>query len=384
MKSFTHEDVRTCQRALDRGIPVVLDLCDNIFIDDYAEGRNLDYSPGDNFRTMAAMAAAIVTTGPALQQAIADQIEHGPPVWIIPDGCETLEDVHHALAAGDGQRYLDILRYSPVGIWTILEIQGRHCKKGLTRQVKHQQARVLRWWHRIGHRGAALSTPTQLPSTSSQPAAPGNPRLVPRPADQGSTDPSVSTAPRKTVLWFGNHGTSYGQVGIENLLEVSPALDKLNQQIPLQLKVVSNSYSKYLQLIAPLPFPTEYVEWHPTEVYHHISTSDVVIIPNSKSPFSICKSANRAVLALSLGVPVVATQTPALHPLTDCILFDDWASGLRRYLSQPDLVKAHILQAQTVIESTYSSSAIAEQWLRLLEELQKQRHGHPEAFSNAG
>ena len=377
MKSFTNEDVDTCRTAVNKGIPVILDLCDNIFIDEYAEGRNLDYSPRENFWAMATMSSAVVTTGPALQQAVKDFVANPPPVWVIPDGCETLEDVHHALAMGDWQRRLDILRYSPRGFGSVLESQAGRFIKSLTRSLKRQRSRILRLVGRVRGIWYAVLANGKNPSTISYPAAPDAPGLAISTPDIANGDGPSSSEARKTVLWFGNHGTSYGQVGMENILEVSPALHDLNSSIPLRLRIVSNSYDKYLKLIEPLPFPTEYTEWHPTGVYHHIATSDVVIIPNSKSPFSICKSANRAILALSMGVPVVATATPALQPFHGCIMVDDWGSGLQQYLSQPDLVERHIQQAQAMIESTYGGTAIARQWIHLLNKLQRHRHGQP-------
>lgn len=369
MKSFTDGDVQTCKEAVDQGIPVILDLCDNIFIDEYAEGRNLSYSPRENFRTMARMGSAVVTTGPALKQAIENFVEGTPPVRIIPDGCETLDDMHYALTLGNWQRSLAILRHSPRGFWHLGLAQMQRFPKVLTHSLKRQVLQIRHPAAQTMAREAAAIDPKLSPPRS----APGAPAFPGHAA--GASLPSEQS--RKTVLWFGNHGTSYGQVGMATILEVCPALYQLNQHIPLRLRIVSNSYRKYLQLIEPLPFPTDYIEWHPTEVYHHIATSDVVIIPNSKSPFSICKSANRAVLALSLGVPVVATNTPALHPLGDCILVDDWDQGLGQYLNQPELVDRHIHQAQAVIESTYSGPVIAQQWITLLDELQHHRYGQP-------
>jgi glycosyltransferase involved in cell wall biosynthesis len=411
MKSFTNEDVNTCQLAVNKGIPVILDLCDNIFIDEYAEERDLDYSPRENFRTMAAISSAIVTTGPALKQAIEAFVADPPPVWVIPDGCETLADVHYALALKDWRRRLEILHQSPLAVGSILETQVLIFKKDLIHYLKRQRSRVRRLAARakgrvkatlaLAEAPAAMEQPEFLPGwlRGKQPSAPIHQReatrnlpspaaalFTPTPEPQGWDSCSTGLAPeskpipaepRKTVLWFGNHGTSYGQVGLENILSVTPALHHLNQSIPLRLRIVSNSYDKYLNLIEPLPFPTEYLEWHPTEVYQHIASSDVVIIPNSKSPFSICKSANRAILALSLGVPVVATKTPALAPFQDCILFDDWDFGLQQYLNQPEFVAKHIQQAQAMIESTYSGAAIARQWIHLLDTLQQPRYGQP-------
>ena len=101
-------------------------------------------------------------------------------------------------------------------------------------------------------------------------------------------------------------------------------------------------------------------------IYKNISESDVTIIPNSKCDFSICKSANRAILSLSLGVPVVATKTPALDDFNDCIILDDWERGLKAYFSNEQLVNSHLKKAQSMISSNYSGEAIGNNWSNLI------------------
>ena len=95
----------------------------------------------------------------------------------------------------------------------------------------------------------------------------------------------------------------------------------------------------------------------------------MTIIPNSKSDFSICKSANRAVLSLSLGVPVVATKTPALIPFEECTIIDNWEQGLREYLTNKELANSHIKKAQSTIQKNYSGEAIANQWINVLNQV---------------
>jgi len=386
MKSFTNADLSTCKAAVEKGIPVVIDLCDNIFIDDYAEGKTLDYIPRDNFQAMAQLATAVVTTGPALKQTIQDQIGASPPVWVIPDGCETLDDMEYALAMGYWQRWLTMLRYSPQGARRLLAAHTASFLKHFPGRLKvrapqlpplrlppFQLRRVKPMVkQRVSLLLKAGASPVFPRGTQAPAPLVSSPRLgVPQ---------AVAAAPAlkpdlKTVLWFGNHGSSYGQAGMVNVLEVGPVLQQLHPHIPLKLRIVSNNPRKYADLIEPLPFPTDYVEWHPLGIYDEIAASDVVVIPNSKSPFSLCKSANRAILALSLGVPVVATATPALLPFQDCIIFDDWDGGLRRYLSQPELVQNHVQRAQAMIAATYSGPAIARQWIDLINWIQQARHG---------
>jgi glycosyltransferase involved in cell wall biosynthesis len=74
-------------------------------------------------------------------------------------------------------------------------------------------------------------------------------------------------------------------------------------------------------------------------------------------------------MSLSLGVPVVATKTPALELFNDCIIYDDWESGLRAYLTDQNLVKSHIEKAEAIIQQNYSGEAIAKQWNNVIKQV---------------
>ena len=376
-KSFTDEDVQICQAAGRLGIPIILDLCDNIFIDNYGQGITQAYSPKTNFLKMAQGAAAIVTTGSALKQIIEQHIEVDCPVWVIPDGCETLADVEYALNVNIWQRWLTLLKNWPY--FLLLELISY-----IAGMIQYLVARLINGLRRVKNKLLEIlglrcnSKPVidtsderiDVQSASSQivitkaaqpqaesPIAKDNTGII----SHDRKDSSV-----KTILWFGHHGSPYSQSGIVNILAVSKAIESISQKIPSRLLVVSNNYSKYLDLIAPLPFDTAYHEWHPTQIYHYILSSDLVILPNSRAPFAWSKSANRAVLSLSLGVPVVATFIPAMEPFRDCMLFDNWEINLQQYLEQPELVREHLQKAQGIIKKSYSDEAIAAQWFNLI------------------
>ena len=153
---------------------------------------------------------------------------------------------------------------------------------------------------------------------------------------------------------------------MSGILDVAEAIERLSQEQPLRLVVVSNSRDKYEQYIEPLPFETRYLRWHPRSIYDYIKASDVVIIPNSQSVYSICKSANRAVLSLSQGTPVVASRTPALNLFEGCVILDAWEDGLRQYLLNPEIAQMHVALAQRAIAQTLSGDQIAQQWLSVL------------------
>lgn len=372
VKSFRDEDVAACEQAYRLGVPIILDLCDNIFVDEYAAGNN--YVPAKNFRLMAMRAAAIVTTGTAMKAEIESAIASinsslnpslnplftpAPPVVVIPDGNETLEDIDFAFRATRWQRLESLVR------------------RRIIKRIRQPISALKRTYSAIARRQP--NPPDNLPDNwqNSTPSA----ELTTLSSNQAGSvvvqptplrPPLWLKAPAgvKTVLWFGNHGAKYGNFGMANILEVAAALETIGQERPLRLVVVSNSREKYDRCIAPLPFSTDYLPWHPRKIYDYIRASDVVIIPNSQSTFSICKSANRAVLALSQGTPVIANPTPALDLFAGCIWPVtqpvDWEEGLSTYLLQPEVGRAHVVKARRAIAQHLSGEIIAQQWLDLI------------------
>ena len=407
VKSFRKEDVTACEQAYQLGVPVILDICDNIFIEEYALGS--DYVPAHNFLLMAQMATAIVTTGTAMKAAVEkvliDAAENSisppsssPSIVVIPDGSESLSDIQYAVAATRWQRPQK-LRWRPIKLL--------RCRMKLLRQVYKRIKRAAKQLKRFakvvvyGMKGQigqvlrryGLLTPLPASQVGRQPMLrPSSPLEADVTSTAAASQPLTSLgmpsrekAPTeatplwpkpwpeakgvKTVLWFGNYGAKYGNFGMLNVLEVADAIASISQDCRLRLMVVSNSRATYQRHIAPLPFTTQYLRWHPRKIYDYIQASDVVIIPNSQSIYSICKSANRAVLSLAQGTPVVASRTPALEMFADCVYLDDWEAGLRAYLLSSEVGKAHVAQAQQVISQHLSGEVIAQQWLSLLKQI---------------
>ncbi|MGH8772109.1 MAG: hypothetical protein ACREV2_13175, partial [Burkholderiales bacterium] len=171
---------------------------------------------------------------------------------------------------------------------------------------------------------------------------------------------------KRTLIWFGNHGASYGQFGLEDLARLRPALCTIAERHRIRLIVVSNSEERFNELIRPFPFSTCYVPWRPGVVEEIFQQSEIALLPNSLDAFSVCKSANRAVLALHHGVPVVATRTPALQLFAGCVMFDDWIGGIESYLNDPQLAQQHVAVARAIIKREFSGKRIATEWDAIL------------------
>src|SRR5688572_19905416 len=90
VKAFSESDVNLAHEAKRAGVPVLLDVCDNVFAAGYRA-----HSP-ENLRRMAEVAAAVVTTGPALADVLRAELGAELPLHVVPDPVETPEDVRAA------------------------------------------------------------------------------------------------------------------------------------------------------------------------------------------------------------------------------------------------------------------------------------------------
>jgi glycosyltransferase involved in cell wall biosynthesis len=179
--------------------------------------------------------------------------------------------------------------------------------------------------------------------------------------------PGAAGADRPQVLWFGNVGSLEPRFGIANLVDIAGELHAAAAEVPFRLLVVTGARSAYREQIAPLPLDTAFAPWDRLTIFRHIRESAAVIVPNSGDEFSACKSANRPVLALSEGVPVVASRIPALEPLDGTVLFDDFHAGVVTYLRDHDVAADHIRRADDVIQREFAPAVVAERWHAALE-----------------
>jgi hypothetical protein len=200
-----------------------------------------------------------------------------------------------------------------------------------------------------------------------------------RRAARGTAEPEHRATPvtrpvefgceRKRVIWFGIHGASHSRFGLATVEDLLPVLKEVNELVPIELRIVSNSIDKFTALTANLPFPCTYRHWNAREIFTELRASDVCVIPNVRDEFTICKSANRATLALSLGVPVVATGIPSFQILASCTILDQWREGLLAYLTDDSRRTRDLAAAQKIIAAMFSPELVGSLWLQLIESL---------------
>nr|WP_281720650.1 glycosyltransferase [Nitrosomonas nitrosa] len=359
VKSLTEEDVFLAEQAAERGVPVILDLCDNIFVSGYL-GRG-KVSPADNFMAMAKHATAVVASTETLAAEITRSIGEHTRVFVVPDG---LTPLGHEC----GNRSFRWKRFCEKSRGVVAGLRpGRMVHKvakvfpgPLLRSLIHQEARrqvktslikfVYKRLNRLSQGNRAVERPYEMPT---------------------SKITALGTLSVRRILWFGNHGAPYSSFGMLELLAIREVLERVAAEMPVELWVVSNNQTKYNSEIASLAIPSHYVEWSPHAMKRAFTLADVVVLPSTCDPFSVCKSANRAVLALSNKVPVVATRTPALAPLAECIEINDFYTGIKRYLSEPDHVRAHLGVADKLIQANFGKEVIATKWMEVLNYVRK-------------
>lgn len=372
-KSFTPEDICLAQEAKSLGIPVVYDLCDNVFIASYR--KIAGYAVDVIFRSIADNVVLITATTESLAEVIRRHLNSSVPVHVVPDGIDTeplieaglrrLSAVcnsaskHHGKFSSKLMRELSLLRtYTPFGIMRRLVWHGR---KYLYWRYWANKAYVR--FDALRNRWYARQLNAQFIAVN-ETVSENYPMSVNLSGDL--TDSTSSNEKVHQILWFGNHGGTHARFGMLDLLEISEALESIASEYNVELVVLSNNLDKYNQHILPLAIPSRYVQWTREAMKPHLREADVVVVPNTLDDFSICKSSNRTVLSLFHGVPVVATYTSALAPLSECIELDDFERGLKRYFSNPEHVRDHVERGRKLVTELYGQDAIGNYWRDIL------------------
>jgi hypothetical protein len=285
-----------------QGKPVFLDLCDNIFIPGYAQRRGPDLS-AETVIDLARDAGGLVTPSPALERVARGHLGEDIASWIVPDAAIT-PDAYQAISA---------------------------------------------WFPVAGAAQGGLSAAHD-----------------PHAKDMFGveSDWQVDHLPEDTarVIWFGRHGSFHSEFGMGLLKPVIEELERAHRDRPIELVIISNNRVRFDALTHGVNIFTRYETWSNERVFFELSRADLFVMPSGTDPFSVCKSANRAVLSLVNNVPVVATYLESLEPLRDVIMLDDWRAGIDTYLFDRVTAREHLTRAQPILAEQFSIEAIGRQW----------------------
>ncbi len=313
-----------------RGKPVFLDLCDNIFIPGYSQRRGPTLSV-ETAHELIYEAAGLVVPSPALERVALRHFHANTSSWVIPDAALT-PGAYHAMSSWLPDRVVSAPR------------------RDINRYVAG--LRQVFSWARPGglSEGAAQGPGRQDRRTDG--------------AFDGDSDSQAEHLPEDTarVVWFGRHGSFHAKFGMGLLNPVLPELERIHRERPIELVVISNNRVRFDVLTHDLKAFARYETWSNERVFFELSRADLFVMPVGCDPFSMCKSANRAVLALANDVPVVASYLEALEPLRNALVIDDWRFGLEVYLLNDDERSAHLARAQAALAEHFSMEAIGRRW----------------------
>ena len=173
------------------------------------------------------------------------------------------------------------------------------------------------------------------------------------------------------VVWFGSSqlakiyaesGIKDAPAGLDSIKKVLPALEKINQEMTVQLTIISNSQKRFHQATENTKFSCIYYEWNLATFPFLIQQQDVCIIPIEFNDFSICKTSNRLITALNQGVAVVADKIPSYEEFGEFVLFADWENSLSSYAGNLTLRQQHVRQGKEYITRKYTQDRVVEQW----------------------
>jgi hypothetical protein len=173
------------------------------------------------------------------------------------------------------------------------------------------------------------------------------------------------------LSWFGIGDNPFFPVGISDLAAFGGALRGLaSDGIPIELTILTNKRAldqSGLAMIAQLPFPAKIDLWSSQREAQLLMHSDVCFLPVNAQPFSVSKSMNRALTALSAGCQVLSVGYPLYEALDELIYRDpasllaDWRRG------EPRLRASSVPILEAKIEQLASSRREAAELATFLE-----------------
>ena len=112
------------------------------------------------------------------------------------------------------------------------------------------------------------------------------------------------------ILWFGIGDNPYFNVGINDLSNYSNALFQINKLSPfMNLTILTNERAltaKNLTRISRLPMQAKLDIWTEDKEIHYLRDAHLAFMPVSHQRFSIAKSSNRCLTALTYGCQVLS------------------------------------------------------------------------------
>lgn len=128
------------------------------------------------------------------------------------------------------------------------------------------------------------------------------------------------------VVWFGTGDNAFFPVGLADLSAFGSVLGELNcSGMDVELTVLTNARAlsaEGLSLIKALPVRTLVMEWSEEAEDQALHDATLAFLPVNAQGFSVAKSLNRAITALSAGCQVLSVGYPLYAPLDKLVYRD--------------------------------------------------------------
>lgn len=386
VKTFSDSDLATARCARDLGIPVYIDLCDNIFFwPGYHESLG-DHEKAakaqrvvENFRRIMEYASGVITTGDYLAGVIRGAVQREVPVYILEDAINPVQMSKSEFKRLYYRRFLFghglfwFLNFSTPFVLNALGMKiSSLIHQGFQNAIKVSQ-KAARFYARTAGNSRFYRWTREVHQVQTGTESVGLPAALQSDAEcipNGEIQTAVNE-PLKRVVWFGNSGIP-GVYGISDLLSLKEDLRKAFAEIKFKLTVVTNSRDAFCQVAPQLGVPCEFVKWSEESCAEAIGMSDAVIIPCAENEFSMSKSSNRTLMALSFGRPVVASWTPALDSLKGFIFIGDFAANLVKALKAGTQTQKPDEEMIQNLRQTYSREKIVRKLVGLISKEQSE------------
>lgn len=171
------------------------------------------------------------------------------------------------------------------------------------------------------------------------------------------------------LVWFGNAGSAHEGFGLPDLERILPDLNRCSRRVRLSLTVLSNNKKLGQKILGGAEFPTEYREWHYKEFPEIFAGQDLCLIPITGNAFTDCKTANRIMLALAYGMPVVTDFIPSYEPFRPFAAEANWEKSVAGHARRPGRLLAAAAAGRHWLLRNRTPAQVCGQWVAALVKL---------------
>jgi hypothetical protein len=174
------------------------------------------------------------------------------------------------------------------------------------------------------------------------------------------------------LIWEGQSHT------VQNLMLLKNVFQNLKNKVELYIITDSivqkpiNFFNKNtINILKELNFDYNFIEWNKKDFAYHIASCDLAIIPIlSNNPMMWNKPENKLLMFWEIGIPVLASSTPAYKHVMNVAGLDlvcnssfEWINKIENYIKSSNQDKMDIInKANTYIKNYHYESRILENW----------------------